>query len=293
MENSTFYIPINIEFTAPNKRSFLLLVDKLSTTSNSANLSLLNEFFFYLFKDIQEHKQEEIAQLRERYKDIFPQDTSEITIIGYHIYQWIKHGEDNILVTENIINDTIKKNILCDETRQESECFYAFREKYRNLPQIAYTLGIQTRSSKLADLKNILTELPPLISITSFNFDKSKTSLSLIDKDKKYTGRFSFNAYGRTITPEEISAIAKKLGNLCFKNDEELDIALALKKVQELLNQIGHSETVNSNIISSLEELRYLLQQSETEYGRLSSYQKTIKLFEVFRMLTDANICTM
>jgi len=50
---------------------------------------------------------------------------------------------------------------------------------------------------------------------------------------------------------------------------------------------------VNSNIISSLEELRYLLQQSETEYGRLSSYQKTIKLFEVFRMLSDANICTM
>ena len=83
------------------------------------------------------------------------------------------------------------------------------------------------------------------------------------------------------------------MGNLCFKTDEELDIALALKKVQELLNQIGHSETVNSNIISSLEELRYLLQQSETEYGRLSSYQKTIKLFEVFRMLSDANICTM
>jgi hypothetical protein len=31
----------------------------------------------------------------------------------------------------------------------------------------------------------------------------------------------------------------------------------------------------------------------DTEYEGLSNYQKTIKLFEVFRMLSDSNICTM
>jgi hypothetical protein len=203
MEGDFFYIPINIDFIAPNKRAFLLLVDKLSTTSNNRNISLLNEFFFYLLNTIQEYKQEEIAQLREQYEYIFPRDTNEITIIGYHLYQWAKFDSENILINNELIDEAIKKNIFCDETRQEKECFYSFREKYRNIPQIAYTIGMQGRDNKLSDLKNFLKNLPPIISITNFNFEKQNND-SFVNNETTFKGQISFNAYGKTITPEEI-----------------------------------------------------------------------------------------
>ncbi|MBQ7074888.1 hypothetical protein IJM86_07795 [bacterium] len=203
IEGDFFYIPINIDFIAPNKRAFLLLVDKLSTTSNNRNISLLNEFFFYLLNTIQEYKQEGIAQLREQYEYIFPRDTNEITIIGYHLYQWAKFDTENILIDNDIINEAIKKSIFCDETRQEKECFYSFREKYRNIPQIAYTIGMQGRDNKLSDLKNFLKNLPPIISVTNFNFEKQNND-SFVNNETTFKGQISFNAYGKTITSEEI-----------------------------------------------------------------------------------------
>jgi hypothetical protein len=62
-----FYIPITVEFSSPNKRSFLLLVNKLSMTSNSNNIALLNEFFFYLLMNIKEKKADIINDLMEDY----------------------------------------------------------------------------------------------------------------------------------------------------------------------------------------------------------------------------------
>ena len=62
-----FIIPVTIKFVSPNKRSFLLLVNKLSITSNITNVSLLNEFFFYLVKNIEELKADEIKIEREKY----------------------------------------------------------------------------------------------------------------------------------------------------------------------------------------------------------------------------------
>jgi len=51
-----FSIPIQVSFSSPSKHSFLLMVDKLSSTSNSNNITLLNEFFFYLINNIREYK---------------------------------------------------------------------------------------------------------------------------------------------------------------------------------------------------------------------------------------------
>ena len=66
-----FYTPITITFTSPNKRSFLLLVNKLSMTSNTNNIALLNEFFHHLLESIKAKKAEEIRELEEEYRDMF------------------------------------------------------------------------------------------------------------------------------------------------------------------------------------------------------------------------------
>ncbi|MEI8008000.1 MAG: hypothetical protein WCI00_00700 [bacterium] len=41
----------------------------------------------------------------------------------------------------------------------------------------------------------------------------------------------------------------------------------------------------------SLRELQGIIQQLDKDYPSLGNYQKTIKLFELYRMLYDAGLC--
>jgi hypothetical protein len=102
-----FYTPITISFSSPNKRSFLLFVNKLSTTSNQNNISLLNEFFFYLLNSIKKNKTPEIDTLMQKYWDVFSsssnrtfstdfskmseeeKDNYRDRVIGYDLYHWV------------------------------------------------------------------------------------------------------------------------------------------------------------------------------------------------------------
>jgi hypothetical protein len=64
-------MPITVSFVANSKRAFLLLADKLSMTSNKENISLINEFFYYLRGEIKKDKQKEIQALENDYPKIF------------------------------------------------------------------------------------------------------------------------------------------------------------------------------------------------------------------------------
>jgi hypothetical protein len=66
-----FNMPITVSFVANSKRAFLLLADKLSMTSNKENISLLNEFFYYLRGEIKKGKEKEIKTLESSYVTIF------------------------------------------------------------------------------------------------------------------------------------------------------------------------------------------------------------------------------
>jgi hypothetical protein len=291
-----FIIPITLSFTSPDKRSFLLLVNKLSMTSNTNNISLLNEFFFYLINNIKKQKKAEILQLQEQYVTLFAgnEELSEDIAIGYHLYQRIKNGTENILIDDALINDTIRENILCDESRQDRECFYAFREKYRDLPYLAYTIGRPEVTNKTVLLENFLKNLPPIIAIKNFSFEKIKTpTVSTTSTAQVYQGSITLNAYGKSMSAEEVTEIATTLGTLCFGNqDTSLLISpeIALERVNASILQLG-SNLQFSNIINDLEELSHVFSTTQTTYGTLTNYQKSIKLFEIFRMLRDANLC--
>jgi hypothetical protein len=65
-----FSLPVTVAFTANSKRAFLMLVDKLSMTSNKNTLSLINEFFYYLRQEIKKQKRPEIEALTASYSDV-------------------------------------------------------------------------------------------------------------------------------------------------------------------------------------------------------------------------------
>jgi hypothetical protein len=55
-DDGYFTIPLTLSFSSPNKRAFLLLVDKISVTSNRKNISLINEFTYHLWQIIKTEK---------------------------------------------------------------------------------------------------------------------------------------------------------------------------------------------------------------------------------------------
>ena len=95
-----FSMPITVSFIANSKRAFLLLADKLSITSNKENISLINEFFYYLRAEIKKGKETEIKALESDYATTFgsglsavaEQEIDQDKMIGYHIYNWIFNG---------------------------------------------------------------------------------------------------------------------------------------------------------------------------------------------------------
>lgn len=70
-EKGFFTMPISVSFVANSKRAFLLLADKLSITSNKENISLINEFFYYLRSEVKKGKEKEIKKLEEEYVNVF------------------------------------------------------------------------------------------------------------------------------------------------------------------------------------------------------------------------------
>lgn len=308
-----FIIPVNISFISPNKRSFLLLVNKLSTTSSMTNISLLNEFFFYLVKNIEELKAEEIQQETQKYQETyFPESDSLLTgakettitsgdtlfpketIIGHTLREWVKGTGEISLIDSEVINATIMQSSNCKTL--DPVCLYHFREKYRELPYLAYTLGMPMgtgeEKERIQQFKDFLASLAPIIALKEFSFDKVQNDGVLEADNQIYQGSISFNAYGRSISDEEREEIAQILGGKCFlgENTDSINAEAAIKRVQENLLKLGDN-LQSSDVVNNLEELNKIFEEIKQEENELNNYHKTIKLFEIFRMLKNANLC--
>lgn len=312
-----FYTPITITFSSPNKRSFLLLINKLSTTSNQNNIALLNEFFFYLLRSIRDLKAEVINDLMEEYREEFssssswdlPTNYSELTdeelsiyrdrVIWYNLYHWINDDwviwEDSPLIDDEVILKTIKDSALCSSSEAEQKCFYNFREKYRNLPYLAYQIGMENyqwgNNARTEWLHDFLKTLPSAIAITNFGFEKISDSSFLNNKEEEYEWEITFNAYGRNITDSELEESSLMLWKLCFwsTSDQSISPDVALKRVNETISSYGWEREYTN--VSSLWELQTLFETINKNYEKMNNYEKMIKLFEIWRMLNDANLC--
>ncbi len=306
-----FYIPITISFSSPNKRSFLLLVNKLSMTSNQNNIALLNEFFYHLLDSVRDEKWDLINKLMQEYFEKFSSSSSwefsgslwdmseeEISlykdrVIGYSLYHWINGDEIGIdmnqLIDNSIIEKAIKKSASCKELNQK--CLYNFREKYRDLPYLAYRIWLENQTNRTAGLLEFLQDLPPAIAITSFGFEKYSNSSFLNNKEEEYEWQITFNAYGRNILDSELEEASSMLWKLCFWNssDQKISPETASQYVEKSIISLWWDQEYSN--ISSLLELQSLFTSIQESYNDMSNYDKMIKLFEIRRMMNDANLC--
>ena len=309
-DTNYFYIPITIEFSSPNKRSFLLLVNKLSMTSNSNNIALLNEFFFHLLRNIKSQKEDVINDLMQEYWSDFstssdwnwPTDFDQLSedeladykdkVIGYNLYHRIN---DNWawwtpLIDDEIIVNTISQNAMCNDL-EPAECFYQFRDKYRSLPYLAYRVWLERQTDRVEWLLEFLRDLPPALAITNFRFDKYSKWSFLNNNGEQYEGSVTFYAYWRNVTDSEIEETAWFLWKMCFweNSDQKISADLALSRVNDRIASLWWlNESVN---VLSLWELQWLFTDIKNSYNGLPKYDKMVKLFELWRMMNDANLC--
>lgn len=286
-QSGFFKIPITVSFTSPSKRSFLLLVDKLSLTSNSDNISLINEFIYYLRNEIKTNKTDIIKKL----KTIYNSSRSDDQVIGYHLFNWVSWKEKNQLIDPDTIQTVIKESVACEADTPPRNCFYMFRDKYRGIPSMAYTIGDENTNNKVEQLKEFLSNLTPVMSLKDFSFDRNPNQNFSSPQHIQYQGKISIEIYGKWISDDEITEIWTLLGKQCFNADIVLDPTTSMQKIEETLLQISDVNKLDTTKTKNLWDLKDIIQHAITDYPTFTNYQKTIKLFELYRMLHDANVC--
>jgi hypothetical protein len=137
--------------------------------------------------------------------------------------------------------------------------------------------------------------LPPAIAITDFGFEKFSDSSFLNNKEEEYQWEVTFNAYGRNILDSELEEASIMLWKLCFWNtsDQQISPELALNRVNDTISSYGWEREGKSEYknMSSLWELQRIFEWIQKNYDKMSNYDKMIKLFEIRRMMNDANLC--
>jgi hypothetical protein len=291
-QSGYFSMPIDVSFVANSKRAFLLLVDKLSMTSNKNNISLINEFFYYLWKQIKLSKVDEIKKLTSTYSSLsgFTADGAVDKVIAYHLYNRIFNNDQNVLIDSGVIDKTVKSIISCNNQSDEV-CYYLFREKYRTIPTFGYLIGTQFSSDPAQNFKTFVQNLPPLFSIKAFTFDKVTTPYFTDVTNTKYQGKITIEVYGRGISSGEIDEIAGVLGNKCFGNAQDMSVDQALSSVNDMITKMSDLSKIDNSQSNDLWQLKSNLEALQKTYPDLSPYKKVVKLFEVWRMINDAGLC--
>ncbi len=284
-----FTIAITIDFTSNTKRSFLLLLNKLSLTSNPENISLIDEFVYYLWKSIKEKK---TAMLAELQKDPKYKWRSVDKIIGYNLYNWVKNDKNTDLIDEALLNELIPAAMLCRENETEM-CYYRFREKYASLPTLAYTVGIEGNTHKKRDVRAFFSDINMLMKVENFSFDRIKKQDSLfVNNNIKYRGSMKIILYGMGISTEELEEISDKLWVICTQ--DPLTIDSAIQHTKNKIKDFGEiNKTLETDKIKQLRELKAVLENISTKYPKYTNNQKAVKLFEIYRMLKDAEVCIL
>lgn len=97
-DNGYFAIPISLTFESVDRRSLLLLMEKLSMTSHHKNISLINEFFFHLREAIKEEYSQELEAMNTSLDDIALTGSNDLKL-GYLFDKRTQNDGDNFVNT--------------------------------------------------------------------------------------------------------------------------------------------------------------------------------------------------
>jgi len=282
-DGGVFMIPISLSFVAETKRSFLLLVDKLSVTSNRENLGLMNEFFSHLWAVLKEKDPTMIGTGGNA-----PTFTGNIDeYIGASIYKWVIDPNSKYITEQDVFN-TIRRAANCESDPADA-CLFKFRQKMRSIPLIAYTIGA-ANTNKVTELRLFLNNLPPLMNVKQFTFTR-KSATANKDGNKVYEWNLTVEAYGKSMTPTEVDQIAVYLWWICTDNIP-LSPAVALWQLEKTIKQATQITQISNEKSKQLNDLRKAIEDINLTYSTLGWFKRTIKLFEVYRMLFDNRLCS-
>jgi hypothetical protein len=102
--------------------------------------------------------------------------------IGGNIYKRIIDPSSSFITEQDIFN-TIKRASNCESDPAEV-CLFKFRQKMKTIPLIAYTIGAPN-TNKVAELRLFLKNLPPLMNVKAFTFNR-KSATANKDGNKVY-----------------------------------------------------------------------------------------------------------
>lgn len=281
-----FFIPIKVSYVSNSYRSFLLLVEKLSTTSNQKSISLINELIYNIREIIKKDNWEKIKEIQQEFSG-FSQDKA----IWYNLYQRVKGRSDDTLVTDEIIDKAIKIVAQCWNETQEY-CYYKFRNKFRNIPSLAYTIWIDWNWNSTERLRTFLQEMPQIIKIIDFTYDWEQEITDMTNyTTKQYVWTIEFRIYWDWLHENEVVEIQNLLWEKCIWNP--LTPESALTQIESKITNLWNNSNIDTYSTIRLMELRTLITSIWTIYNNLSNYKKVIKTFEIYRMLNEWNVCNM
>lgn len=202
MDGTYYAVPITITFEAPSKRAFLMMVDKLSITSNLDSLALIQKFVYTLREDI-----------RTRYTSIPGGQYNDVDKdIGVVLSHRLRDKSAQKIVDDASVLRVIAQLAHCPSSMSQDACLYAFRDMYRSVPSLAYSVGSPYAVDRVEAIRNFLSAIPPLLRIEDFSFvPMQSTSV----KDTRYQGRVRFLMYGTNVLPADVTEMASYLGTKC------------------------------------------------------------------------------
>lgn len=154
-----------------------------------------------------------------------------------------------------------------------------------------YVIGNENTTNAPENLKKFMKQLPPIFAIQSFEFDTVKSPTLADVTNNKYQGKITISVYGKSATPSEVQEIATELGKKCLASAQPLTTTESLSLIQSAIVKLSDGNKIDTTYGDDLRELKQVVTKLDEEFATLSNYKKTIKLFELYRMLTDAGLC--
>ena len=250
----------------------------------------MNEFFYYLWQEIKTQKKSEITTLMETYSNALWSWLVEDRYIWYALYDWIFGTGTNTLIDDDVIEQSIKSLMFCDNVDM-NQCYYQFRDKYRDVSTFAYGLSKDVSQDVVGNFKKFFKTLPPITTIQDFTFDKVTSSDLNNFNSLKYKWKVTINIYGKGISQEDIDQIALVLGNQCFGENKMISVDQALVLVNDAIVKQSDAAWADRSKTEDLWQLKTILDGVVVEYPSISNYKKIVRLFEMWRMLDDSGLC--
>ena len=313
-----FGVPIDITFKAPDKRSFLAMLSKLTITANTRNIININEFTSDLWYSLKYYYTEKYSNdwiinydsIQEDYGFTWSviekwkiQWNAIERILWMDLYNWSqcdywnsKKGCHTLVkwLDDQLIFSVLKEYVWCSTEKFDFECANGFRKKMKNIQFVAYNLGIDEKSLEwdeekiLIWLHEVYKNLTTVMTIWEFEFSKEEDSELWWDA---YNVSLNMTVYWRIVTDLDVLDIINEISKKCIDKGIWFNIKWALDRIDTKLKEVDPS-TVWAEVIYDLQKMKEIFTEDEKMFEGLSNFKKIVKLIESYRMIRESWYCT-